>query len=1456
MPTPVFELKLLGSFQLTLDDQPVETIESTKGRALLAYLAIERDRIHQRETLANLLWPDSPRRQARQNLRRALYNLRQILERPAVPPCLLVSYQDVRWNPACAMEVDVVTFTTLLEQSRTHAHPALRACPVCSGRLEQAVELYRGEFLAGQTLPDSAAFENWQLLMQEQLHEQVMAAMADLADYYERRREYGKASRLLRRQIGLEPWREETHRQLMRALALDGQRDAALKQFESCRQVLAQELDTPVSAETEALYEQIRSGELQPALAQAQPYKGLLPFTEDDAGSFFGRDAFTQRLVELVDQRPAVVVVGPSGSGKSSVVRAGLLPALRERGVSWLITSCRPGAQPFLRLAETLSGLLQSRGSAPALAGRLRRGELPLAELVAQILATHPPSVRLLLFIDQLEELYNLCADSTEASAFLNLLLLPLLAEDPPHQLQIVLALRADFSAQALSYRPLADAIQAGGLILGPMNQQELRQAIVAPAQCWGVTFQEGLVERLLQDVGEEPGNLPLLEFALTLMWQRRSSGQLTHAAYDEIGGVAGALSRHADQVYAQLGPGEQSRARRVLLRLVQPGEHTADTRRPATREELGEEQWALVCQLADARLVVTDRAPNGKEFAEIAHEALIVHWAQLRGWIDEVREELRLQRRLFALATSWDYAGREASFLLRGRQLEQFSAWAETTDLASGQVESAFLETSLAERERRQAEEQARKEREAALERRVRERQRRLNVVLAVASLIALTLAVFAFVQWRMARREAAISQSLNLASGARLALERGNTDQALALAWEANRTDDPPLQAQLTLSEAAYAPGTERLLLGHDGPVEDVAITPDGRAALSASADGTVIQWNLQTGQALNRFDGHNSPVHSVALLPDGARALSGAEDGQLLLWRVESGEVIRQLPGHQGTVHDIVVHPDGRRALSAAADGTLIVWDLETGAILHRLVGHEDAVLCAAISPDGTRALSGSRDRSVILWDLDSGEIVHQFAGQDRTVESIREPTGHVDQIWGVAFSPDGQQGISASQDQWVFRWDLAVGTLIGHYSSPEIGYTALALSPNGNTALLGTLDSRVAWFDLTQGTSTLQLLGHSGRILAVAFAPDGRHALSGASDGTLRLWDLRSGAEVRYLFDDWLGSGVDVSPQGDMGLACLWNGTIWVWDYATGAVVQQLVGHTEMVFAGASFTPDGQYVVSGSGDLYGVSEDNTVRLWDIATGQEIRRFEGHTANLWDVAVSPTGRYAASGSNDGTLRLWDLETGAGRILQDVSPQAVRSVAFSPDGQTILFGLAKGTSSMPDYSLRLMDVATGQEIRRFAGHSEAVAGVAISPDGRLAISGSLDQLAILWDVASGRIVHRLTDHASSLTGVSFSPDGRQAASSDMSGLVLLWDVESGALLRRFQGHASFVLEVVFGPDGQTVLSIAEDDTLREWRVDDSLEELLDWVGENRYVPELSCEQRAQYHVEPLCGE
>jgi WD40 repeat protein len=1248
------------------------------------------------------------------------------------------------------------------------------------------------------------------------------------------------------------------------------------------------------------------------------PYKGLRAFQEADAADFFGREALVQRLLarmaepgdggwEVGDGKSKasnspspiphppsptsrfLAVIGPSGSGKSSVVRAGVIPALRRGALPgsrhWFVVEMIPGAHPMAELANAL--LKVAVGQPQNLLQRLQKDERGLTDAVQRLLPGGAET-ELLLVIDQFEEVFTLVESEAERTHFLNSLLAAV--TDRHTRLRVIMTLRADFYDRPLLYTGLSELVRQRTEVVTPLAANELQHAIVGPARRVGVGLEPELVAAILRDVGEQPGTLPLMEYALTELFDRRSGRSMSLASYQKSGGVMGALARRADAIYQSFGPPEQEATRQLFLRLVTLGEGMEDTRRRVLRSELTalsnderramrEEQISPDSSLIARRsslmdkvidtygkywLLTFDRDPLTRgPTVEVAHEALIRTWSRLRDWLDASRDDLRTQRRLAAAAAEWTAAGRDRSYLASGVRLEQFDEWARDTQLALNADERAYLDASLAERHALRAQEQARVAREAALERRSRNVLRALVGVFVVATLLGLGLATLAFTQRQAAQRNAqqaqeaqnvalvneerakseagraeqnaqaaqqsaAEARNLALSAGAQAAARQGNTDLALALALAGNQLDPAIPQEQLTLAEAAYIPGTRRVYRGHTNRVEAVAFTPDGTKALSGANDQTLILWDIASGDVIRRFEGHTEMVGTVAMLPDGRHALSGSNDKTLILWDLETGQALRTFQATD-EVQGVAVSPDGRQALSSSQDGLLTLWDIATGREVYKLTGHTQEVKNAVFSSDGRTAISCSADQTMILWDLATGQVQGKFEGLNREINDL-------------ALSPDGKTLFTGSADGLGILWNVQTKQEIRRFYGHIGEVRSVRFSPDGKWVATGSLDSTVMVWDAATGERVRHLAGHGAAIRSIAFSPDGHSLLSASEDQTLRLWNLDYGAEVRSFtgHTDSINR-VAVSPDGKTALSGSGDYTLILWDLATGQRLRQFAGH-EGTVQGVAFSPDGKTAISAA-------NDNLLILWDVATGQFIRKFEGHEKQVNTVVFSPDGKQVLSGSNDQTLILWDVTTA--QPIRSFKGQAsnIRTLAISADGKRALSGSIDG-------SIYMWDVATAQPIWNIEGHSAGVRDVSFSPDGKTVLSGSDDKTLREWEASTGKPIRLFPqEHNGAVRTARYSSDGRFILSSSADASVIVWDAVAGQAIRHFTGHKGVVTDAAWSPDGRNIISASQDQTLILWRIDSSAE-LVDWARNNRYVPQLSCDQVQRYRLDMPCAD
>jgi WD40 repeat protein len=590
-------------------------------------------------------------------------------------------------------------------------------------------------------------------------------------------------------------------------------------------------------------------------------------------------------------------------------------------------------------------------------------------------------------------------------------------------------------------------------------------------------------------------------------------------------------------------------------------------------------------------------------------------------------------------------------------------------------------------------------------------------------------------------------------------------------------------PLTASLTLPGGPLL----RILNGHGGRVHAVAVTADGRRAVSGSEDGTVRVWDLEAGTAVHALTGHHAEVHAVAVSADGRRAVSGSYDGTVRVWDLEAGTAVHTLTGHGWLVSAVAVTADGRRAVSGGQDKTLRVWDLEAGTEVYALTGH-DWVDAVTVTPDGRRAVSGGgEDGMVRVWDLEAGAAAHAL-------------TGHDGRVTTVAVSGDGRRAVSGGRDGTVRVWDLEAGTAV-HALPGHDWVWAVTVTPDGRRAVSGGWDGTVRVWDLEAGTAVHALTGHGGRVRAVAVTPDGRRAVSGGEDGTVRVWDLEAGAAAHATGHGWLVSAVAVSADGRRAVSGSEDGTVRVWDLEAGAAAHTLTGHDSRVHA-VAVTPDGRRAVSGS-------EDATVRVWDLEAGTAVHALTGHRGRVHAVAVTADGRRAVSRrGQDGTVQVWNLATG-----KQIAPASWRlqhlltrfrsfftlyeayPLSISADGRRAVSG------GGDDGMVRVWDLEAGTAVHALTGHDGEVHAVAVSADGRRAVSGSEYRTVQVWDLEAGTEVYALTGHDSRVSAVAVTPDGRRAVSGGDDGMVRVWDVAHGVELASFASDSSITVLAVTPP-------------------------------------------------------
>ena len=1172
------------------------------------------------------------------------------------------------------------------------------------------------------------------------------------------------------------------------------------------------------------------------------PYKGLRPFGAADSRDFFGREALIQKLLDRLGEKGVksrfVAVVGPSGSGKSSLVSAGLIPALWSGKLpgsdSWFAVEMVPGTRPLDELEVALTRLAGEQ--AGNLHEQLARDENGLLRAASLVLPNG--NSELVLVIDQFEELFTLSADEAARAQFLDLI--HAAANDGRSRVRVIITLRADFYDRPLQYPSFGQLVRNGMETLLPLTADELERAIVQPAAQEGVTFEPGLAATIIEEVLYQPGALPLLQYALTELFEQRDGLLLTQQAYEAIDGVVGALARQAEEIYQGFNGRGQEAARQMFLRLVTLGEGDSDdgaspdTRRRVLRSELmavaddDELMDELIDTYAAYRLLSLSYDPSSRApTVELAHEAILHVWERLHEWLDESRHDIQLERQLADAAAAWREADEDASYLLTGSRLMQYEQWRADTDLALTPLEHDYLDESLTEREWREAEDLARQAHEEALERRSRTVLWALVGVFALATVIAAGLTVFAFNQADNAQRNFVRAERIRLAAQAQIALDRG---------------EDVIIPALLALRslQLGYSPEADAALLnalsrsfvlqrfsGHTDTIASATFSPDGRYVLTTANDSTARLWNVQNGDVVRIFSGHSDLVRVGRFSPNGEMVLTAGADGTVRMWDAESGEEISRLPDHDSPVWAMAVSLDGDYILTADESGSAFLWDAHDQQLVHRLSGHGDTVLSGSFSPNGRYAVTTSLDRTARLWAVATGQEIRTFEGHAAAVndayfspdgrflltasndntarlwnvetgEEVRQFIGHTNSVDAASISPDGRYGLTVSRDKTGRLWDLETGEEVRQFIGHTTMVNSAEFSPDGQYVLTGGAVAARLW--------SVQLIReprvfappfrtiHSSDIVLLSVSSDGRQVFTGSGDGTVRLWDAEDGQIVEEGRFDVAGLITDLafSPDGMLALTSKGDGNLLLWDATTGREVFPLVGHTDAVWD-IGFSADGSHILTAS-------SDGTARVWDVLTGAEIRQFTGHAGRLRSAAFSLDGHHAVTGGDDATVRLWDARTGeeVAQFLGHTAP--VLDVAISPDGRWVLSGGEDGTA-------RLWDAQTGQEVRRFVGHNESVWAVAFSPDGRYVLTGSDDRTARMWNRETGQIVRQLVGHASPIRSVGFSSDGRFILTGDLNS-GYLWRTE----LEEVIGFACEQLTRDFTIEERTLYSITED--------------------------------------------
>lgn len=1203
------------------------------------------------------------------------------------------------------------------------------------------------------------------------------------------------------------------------------------------------------------------------------PYRGLSAFSSGDAPFFFGRNAETQEIVARLARYPFIALLGASGSGKTSLLQAGVLPQLQRDGIagsgSWTVLFLRPGPQPLQAIAIALARLHKSDDvliTADQFLQRLRSDPTEICTIVQSLRSMQG---RLLLLVDRLEELFTLCETEAERGAFLQALLS--LVRHPHGLACVIVTMRADFYGHLGSYPEAANEIANHQMYVRLLDRADVAEVIEQPAVRVGAIFEKGLAMQVRADATAGTDIiLPLLEHTLDLLWRKRRGRWLTWDAYREIGGVSGALRYHAGTVVAALTPHEQDVARRIFMRLIWiPDAGGVIVGRRVERGALvsggGDAVDERVLQrLADERLLVL-REENGQATGELIHDTLPVHWERLRQWVQQDQEFLLWRQRLRTAFEEWQRTSREEAAVLRGSALTEADKWLNerSADLTADEV--TFIQAGLTARNR---------------ERAARDRnRRRVMASLAAGVVIATGLAGWALTQRYRAERNQQVALARQLVAQAEVTYGQAATlvSRAVLLSVEGQRRV-ASLEADTTLRRGLKLLPLPLARLAHDIPVTEIAFSPNGRYLAAAAWNHPARVWDVEKRESITLST--HGLVHAIDFSPNSAYVATGSGDGVTAVWEasggglvaefqqdpISRGQIVVRADGstrpddprtvqQPGGVNHLAFSADGRYLASASDDKTARIWDLEARQEVGRFT-HDSSVHAVAFSDDGARLASASHDNTARLWDIVTG----------REIARITHNAG-VDK---VALSSDGRFMASASGDHSVRLLQIGSEQLpkVFVHNGPAL---AVQFSPDGRFLATGSSDRTARLWEISNGRE-IHRLTHQGTVNAVTFSADGRYLASASQDWTARLWSVATGEEVaRFVHDervtdvafrpgakvvatssyDWsvrlwgVSRGDEVFRTGeedlsgrtvissvalsaDGGLLATSGGGLRVWQWSTGTQIQARTRKESMQWGSPSaFAADAKHLVSINGDKFYLLNlaDGKVDSLQLEDSNYEALFKARgNVRIGAIAFSPDGRYATS-TISGTTRLWDISDLHPRLRMKYEG-AVGSVAFSSDGTRIATA-SIDPESPTDSVVRIWDTSTGKEIRRMNARDSTLEVVALSRSGRLiASAGNVTMQSIfgdkmpapgsnlrVWAIETGHEIATLA-HEASLTSVAFSPDGQYVAAGCEDGIVDIWDLADNREVVSVK-HPG-VTRVLFSADGEQLVTAGNDGTAR----------------------------------------
>jgi WD40 repeat protein len=1189
-------------------------------------------------------------------------------------------------------------------------------------------------------------------------------------------------------------------------------------------------------------------------MMSTNPYVGLRPFDSKESLLFFGRNNQTLDLLQRLHEHHFVAVVGSSGSGKSSLVRAGLIPALKagylvEDSDKWHIAIMKPGQHPVYNLAESILEQLSLNPEAKVIATLSDKIEAEGADAILDLITPviQDKNSNFFLLIDQFEELFRFSmeqkhsAQKDEAIDFVNIILE--LAQQSDVPFYIVSTMRSDFIGDCAQFYGLPEAMNNSQYLVPRLNRQQLKMVIEGPAKLFGGKVNSSLTSKLLNELGKVKDELPLLQHVLMRIWDYEmnidKSGVLDLKDYQHVGGIEKALSFHADEALADMNDDEKEITKDLFKALTAIDDNGRKIRRPVRLSELkaltgsDEEQLLHIidCFIKDRRsfLMMNNVGETNDKVIDISHESLIRQWHTLGNWVDDEDEAASYYKQLVE-ATQLNALGKRD--LLSGIELQLALEWRKKfkpVKVWANRYREGFDESIIYLNES-----------EAAwtkflnLESKKKKEKKLTYAILGLMAILVIG-SVFA-TQYIMDQ-----SKELRIRDDAFklhfTALDIEKDDPTLALRLEENALKIHEFRSFSDAANDMYKKHSFYKNVTQDYSINGIfTISPDGKSILTASLDSDARLYSIDKKDSLIAiYKGHKGPITSVAFSHDGLKVLTGSIDKTAKLWHI-SGEHIATLKGHHDAVLAVAFSHNSALILTGSKDNTATVWDLSGKPILNFEGDNSKGVTCVAFSNDEKHIATGNEDGWARIWNMENGTMTNKVA--------------HAEEIWTVSFSSSGNEILAASEDATAGLYNIVTGDTIQKYTLHSAAVTSAVFSPNEKSILTGSRDGTSRLW--TIGGKTIQkFVGQRDEVVLVEFTPDGKQVLTGSTSllpmeglthdnsesdhqtkgegqmGSIKLWDIKNNVLEFRGHEEDVKEAV-FSPDGKFVLTASLDSTIHLWDLQADTI-RTFDGHDGDVQS-LAFSSDGTKFISGAGD-------KEIKLWDTNTGAEIKSFIGHTQSVLCVAFSPDDSKIVSGSFDGNIIIWDLNDNS----QNKVPLAnggIWDIEFSPDGTKFLAGCEDGTSILFDLN--------GEILKKYLGHTDASCSVAFSPDGSKILSGSEDFTARLYSI-DGTLLQDFK-HEKEIFGVAFTPDGKSIVTGSDDPMIGIWDL-NGNILQQITGHFEYVNSVAISPNGNFVLASVEDGNtlLYDLKTSTPMEDFL----KNGTIEPLSNLQKAKYEIE-----